>query len=112
MAKKANSTPAADTSEVTETEVTASALIDQPAVSGGESASSPSPAAEPVIDSAVEPPSSPAEPAIVEPVTPSPVEEPAAGGGFNSPFAEPPSALTMVQRIELLEARLAALEAK
>jgi hypothetical protein len=99
MAKKANSTPAVDASEVTETEATTSAVIDQPAVSDDASASSPSPV--------VEPASSPADPAIVEPVA-----EPTAGGGFTSPFVEPPSALTMVQRIELLEARVAALEAK
>jgi hypothetical protein len=107
MAKKANSTPAVDASEVTETEATTSAVIDQPAVSDDASASSPSPV--------VEPPSSPADPAIVEPVaepTVEPVAEPTAGGGFTSPFVEPPSALTMVQRIELLEARVAALEAK
>jgi hypothetical protein len=111
MAKKANSTPAVDASEVTETEATTSAVIDQPAVSDDASASSPSP----VVEPAVEPPSSPADPAIVEPVaepTVEPVAEPTAGGGFTSPFVEPPSALTMVQRIELLEARVAALEAK
>jgi hypothetical protein len=105
MAKKAatNPAPVDETPEAIETEATTSAVIDQPAVSDDASASSPSP----VVEPAVEPPSSPADPAIVESVA-----EPTAGGGFTSPFVEPPSALTMVQRIELLEARVAALEAK
>jgi hypothetical protein len=124
MAKKAATNPAPEpvVSEAPETEATTSAAMDQPAVSVDASASSspdlPEPASDPTSkdkaseEGATEAPSSPAEPAIVEPATPSPVEEPAAGGGFNSPFVEPPAALTMVQRIELLEVRLAALEAK
>ncbi len=124
MAKKAATNPAPEpvVSEAPETEATTSAAMDQPAVSVDASASSPSELPETASDpapndeaseeGATEASSSPAEPAIVEPVTPSPVEEPAAGGGFTSPFVEPPAALTMVQRIEILEARLAALEAK
>ena len=84
-----------ETPESPETEATTSAVIDQPAVSDDASASSPS---------------SPAEPAIVEPVAELVVHK--AGGGFDSPFVEPPAALTMVQRIEILEARIAALESK
>lgn len=102
MAKKAT-TPALEAPESSEevvistapetegTEATTSAAIDQPAVSDDASASSPSP-------SAPEAPSFPAE-------------EMQPGGGFSSPFAEPPAALTMVQRIEILEAKVAALEA-
>jgi len=71
------------------TEATTSAAIDQPAVSDDASASPPF--------SAPEAPSSPAE-------------EMQPGGGFSSPFVEPPAALTMVQRIEILEAKVAALE--
>ena len=69
-----------------ETEATTSTVIDQPAVSDDASAS----------------PSSPAEEPAAEPMK--------AGGGFDSPFAEPAPALTMVQRIEALEARVSALE--
>lgn len=132
MAKKATPASApAPVSEVvvetTETEATTSPAIDQPAVSVDASASSPSDLSETASDpaskdkaseeGATEAPSSPAEPAIVDVAptpepTPEPVVEQKAGGGFNSPFVEPPAALTMVQRIELLEARLAVLEAK
>ncbi len=84
---------APETPETPETEATTSAVIDQPAVSDDASASSPS---------SPEVPSSPAEPAIVEPVV-----EHKGGGGFDeSPFAEPVPAMTMVQRIEILEAQL------
>ena len=102
MAKKATTAPGSETSEATETEATTSAAIDQPAVSDDASASSPSPA-----DVGVE---SPLEPAVESP--PSPAEEMKGGGGFKSPFTEPPAALTMIQRIEILEAKFAALEAK
>lgn len=115
MAKKA-ATPAPEASEkvseevvistapeTPETEATTSTVIDQPAVSDDASASSPS---------SPEAPSSPAEPAIVEPVVEPAVVIQGGGGSFDSPFAEPPAALTMVQRIEILEAKVAALEAK
>jgi hypothetical protein len=108
MAKKANAAP--EVSEVseapevvtvtTETEATTSAAIDQPAVSDDASASS----------SLLEPAIEPAE------ASPSPADEKAepvkGGGGFDSPFAEQKSAPTMVERIEALEARVSALEAK
>jgi hypothetical protein len=95
-----------ETPETPETEATTSAAIDQPAVSDDASASSPS-SADVVVEPAVE---SPLEPAVES--SPSPAEEMKGGGGFNSPFTEPPAALTMIQRIEILEAKFAALEAK
>jgi hypothetical protein len=133
MAKKAATNPAPEASEkvseevvistvpetfeTLETEVTASTLIDQPAVSGGESASSFSDLSETASDptlkdkaseaGATDAPSSPAESAIAEPVI---IQ--GGGGSFDSAFAEPKPGPTMVERIELLEARLAALEAK
>lgn len=94
-----------------ETEATTSTAIDQPAVSDDASASSSS-------DVEPEAPSFPAEPAIVEPVV-EPVVEPTpeptiirGGGGFDSPFAEVKPAPTMIERIEALEKKVAALEAK
>ncbi len=123
MAKKAATNPAPEpvVSEVPETEATTSTAIDQPAVTDDASASSPSSDApepsEPVSDlpskevaseeGSLVDPSSPAEPAISEPVA---IQ--GGGGSFESPFAEAKPALTMVERIGLLEKRVAALEEK
>lgn len=123
MAKKAT-TPAPEASEkvseevvtstvpeTSETEATTSAAIDQPAVSDDASASSSSPAEETAVEPA-EPATESAEPEASS--SPAVIEEPAThkpGGGFDSsPFAEPAPALTMIQRIEALEARVLLLE--
>lgn len=76
-----------------ETEVTTSATTDQPAVPADASAS-------------ISPPSSSAEKEKGK------AEEVKAGGGFDSPFAPAPEAPSMIDRINSLEARIAALEAK
>jgi len=96
------------------------ASASSPSADMSETASDPASKDKASEEGATEAPSSPAEPAIVDVApTPEPTPEPVveqveqkAGGGFNSPFVEPPAALTMVQRIELLESRLAVLEAK
>lgn len=103
-----------DAPETPETEATTSTAIDQPAVTDDASAS---PSSDPVSDptlkeeaseeGATDAPSSPADPAI-----PSVDEHKGGGGSFESPFAEPKPALTMIERIELLEKRVAELEAK
>lgn len=130
MAKKAATNPAPVASEnvseevvtstvletpaTPETEATTSTAIDQPAVTDDASAS---PSSDPVSDPALkeeaseegatDAPSSPADPAISEVVA---IQ--GGGGSFESPFAEPKPALTMIERIELLEKRVAELEAK
>lgn len=78
-----------ETPETPETEVTTSAAIDQPAVDADASASSPS--AEEVVTTSTE-------------------EVQVGGGGFNSPFTPAPSAMSMVDRLTALEARVKALE--
>lgn len=131
MAKKAATNPAPVASEnvseevvtstvletpaTPETEATTSTAIDQPAVTDDASASSsPSePVSDPALkdeaseEEAAQASSSPAEPAI-----PSVDEHKGGGGSFESPFAEPKPALTMIERIELLEKRVAELESK
>ena len=94
-----------------ETEATTPTAIDQPAVTDGASASPSSdvvpPKDEASEEEAAQASSSPAEPAIPEVVA---IQ--GGGGSFESPFAESKPALTMVERIELLEKRVAELEAK
>lgn len=116
MAKKAaNPAPETATSEATETEATTPTAIDQPAVTDGASASSSSSSSSDVVppkdeaseEEAAQASSSPAEPAIPEVVA---IQ--GGGGSFESPFAESKPALTMVERIELLEKRVAELEAE
>lgn len=104
-----------ETLETPETEATTSAAIDQPAVSDDASASSSSDLSETVSDpaskdeaseeGATEAPSSPAELAIPEVIQ-------GGGGSFEPAFADEKPVLTMVERIELLEKRVAELEAK
>ena len=100
------------TVETPETEATTSTAIDQPAVSDDASASSssdlsidPSPKEEASEEEAAQASSSPAETAIPEVVQ-------GGGGSFEIPSAIEKPVLTMVERIELLEQRVAALEAK
>lgn len=100
-----------ETSATPETEATTSPAIDQPAVTDDASASSPSsdPVSDPAPkDEASEEEAAPASSSPAEPV----VEHKGGGGSFESPFAEPKPALTMIERIELLEKRVAELEAK
>lgn len=114
MAKKAaNPAPETATSEATETEATTPTAIDQPAVTDGASASSSSssdvvpPKDEASEEEAAQASSSPAEPAITEPEF---VQ--GGGGSFEIPSVTEKPALTMVERIELLEKRVAELEAE
>jgi hypothetical protein len=103
------------TVETPETEATTSTAIDQPAVSDDASASSSSDLSETVSDPALkdeaseegasDAPSSPAEPAIPEVVQ-------GGGGSFEVQAVSEKPALTMVERIEMLEKRVAELEAK
>lgn len=113
MAKKAATNPAPEpvVSEAPETEATTSAAMDQPAVSVDASASSPSDLSEPVAESSSSP-AEPAAPAVIEPVVEPAVEHKGGGGSFESPFAEEKPAPTMIERIELLEKRVAELESK
>jgi hypothetical protein len=83
-----------ESSELDETEATTSATSDKPADDDDASASS-----------------SPAEEEVGAESEAEPVPVSIAGGGFNSPFIEAPPEKTMVERINELEVRIAALEA-
>lgn len=99
------------TVETPETEATTSTAIDQPAVTDDASASPSSdvvpPKDEASEEEAAQASSSPAETAIAEPEV---VQ--GGGGSFEIPSVSEKPALTMVERIELLEKRVAELEAE
>lgn len=109
--------PATSVTETEATEVTASETIDEPAIVNDASASPSSAESEtqsPEKPKAVAKPKAHAKPKA-EPAkqkAPESVDHGKAGGGFDSPFVKPAAAPTMVERLDSMEARLSALEAK